>query len=94
MSLENTDMLPDSVESEIFQHLQIIYHRILGWGDINAVGPEALVQGSKHEDEFTVQQRSNDTVDSAFGDSTESSIALDLVLAECDRDIIQLGGVG
>lgn len=90
----STDVLPDAVEAKILQHLQIIHHRFLGRRHINAIGPESLVQSTKHENEFPVQQWTDNTVDRTLGDSPESSIALDLVFAQCDSDVVQLGRVG
>lgn len=90
----STDVLPDAVEAKILQHLQIIHHRLLGRRHINSIGPESLVQSTKHEDEFPVQQWTDNTVDCTLGNSPESSIALDLVFAQYDCDVVQLGRVG
>lgn len=83
-------MLADHVEAEIFQHLEIIDHGLFSRCCIDSIGPEALVEGAEHEYELAVQQRPNDTVDSALGNSTEPGIALDLIFTQCDRDIIQI----
>lgn len=87
-------MLPDAIEAKVLQHLQIIHHRFLGRRHINAIWPESLVQSTKHENKFPVQQWTDNTVNRTLGDSPESSIALDLVFAQCDSDVVQLGGVG
>lgn len=87
-------MFAERVESQFLQELQIIYHAFQRRRHIDTIRPESLVQGAKHEDEFTVQQWPHDSVDGTFGDSSEACVALNLVLAHGDGHIVQVRCIG
>lgn len=49
-----------------------------------------MIQGTEHENEFSIEQGSLNPVYLAPGDCTEANIALHLIFAEFDRHIVQI----
>lgn len=87
-------MFPDHVEPQVLEQLQVVHHRLPSRGRINAIRPEALVQGAKHENKLAIQQRAHDAVDGALGDGAEPDITLGLIAAQLDSHVVQIGGIG
>ena len=84
-------MLSEHVKAQLLQDLQVVYHSLPVWRGVYAVRPKSLVQSSKQENEFAVQKRSCNSVNNAFGNCPESSVALDYVLTHCDGDVVEIG---
>ena len=84
-------MFPDHVESQIFQNLEIINHGFAVGGREKPIRPIALVQCTEHENELAIQQWAPDSVNSAFGDRSESGIAVNLIVSQSDGDVVQIG---
>lgn len=74
-------MFPDHVETEVLQNLEVIDHRFAGRRRVEAVRPVALVQRTKHEDKFPVEQGSDNAVNLSFGYGSESGVTLDLIVS-------------
>lgn len=87
-------MLADHVKAQTLQQLQIINHGFLRGRRVDTIRPESLVQRTEHEDEFAVQQWPDDAIHSALGDGPEPGVALYLVLAHLDSDVVQVRRVG
>jgi hypothetical protein len=77
----DTHVLADHVETQILQHLQIVHHCLVIRGRVYSVGPEALVQRTKHEDKFSIEQRPLDAVNHASGNCTEANVTLHYIFA-------------
>lgn len=82
-------MFPNHVKAKVLQELEVIYHGLSGGWCIKSIRPVTLVKGSEHEDKFTVQQRTDYTVDLAFGNRAETDIAVDFLVAHRDGYIVQ-----
>lgn len=85
-------MLPNHVEIQLLQHLQIVYHRLSARWGVDPIRPETLVQCPKHEDWLTVQDWRYHAANFCFGDGAETGIALYFVVTELDCEIVQSRG--
>lgn len=85
-----TDMLANSVETQVFQHFQIIHHCLMIWRRVQSIGPIALVQSTEHEDKLAIEQRSLNTIDHASGDCAEADVALHLILVQAHGHIVKV----
>lgn len=72
-------MLPNHVEAQLLQQLQIIDHSLTIRRRIQTIRPEALIQRTKLKYEFAVEEMACDAFNFALGDGTESSVAVDLI---------------
>lgn len=86
-------MLAKHVVSDLLQGLDVVYHRLIRGRRVASIRPEALIEGTKGKDCLAVQHNSLDVVHSLFGNGPESGVALDLVVAKLDRNIVQIGVV-
>ena len=86
-------MFPDHVEAQILQDLEIIDHGLPVRRRVNTIRPVPLVQCTEHENELAIQQWAPDSVNSAFGDRSESGIAVNLIVSHSDGDVVQIGRV-
>jgi hypothetical protein len=86
-------MFADHVISDLLQRHQVIPQSLQARGRVQAIRPEALVQGTELEEELAIEQRALDAVDLASGDGSESGIALDGVASELDGDVVQGGRI-
>lgn len=86
-------MFSDHIETQVFQNLEIIDHGFAIGRREQTIRPIALVQCTEHENELAIQQWAPDSVNSAFGDSSESSIAVNLIVSHSDGDVVQVGRV-
>ena len=87
-------MLPQHVKAEVFQHLQIVYHRLPGRRSVQSVRPVSLVKSAKHKRELPVEKGPPDTVDLTLGDGAKARVAGDFVIAHAHCDVIQRWRVG
>jgi hypothetical protein len=74
--------------------LEVINHSLSAWRGIQSVRPVSLIEGSKDESEFTVHEWTDNAVYCAFGVCTEPCVATDLVVAESDSHVVEVGCVG
>lgn len=86
-----TYVFSDHIEPQTFQNLEIIDHGLAIGGREQTIRPITLVQCSEHENELAIQQWAPDSVNSAFGDRSESGIAVNLIVSQSDGDVVQIG---
>jgi hypothetical protein len=83
-------MLADHVETQLLEHLEVIYHCFTGRSSIQSIWPVSLIQGAKHEDEFSIQQGPLNTINLAAGNCAEAGVALHFVFVQLDGHIVQV----
>lgn len=89
-----TYVLADHVHSQALQELKVENESLEVRSKVQAVGPVALVERAELEDELAVQKRPPYAVDDARGNSAESGVALDDIVSQTHRDVVQVGRVG
>jgi len=82
------DVLAQHVKTEALQLLQVIHEGLVVGRNIDAVRPEALVQGTELEEELPVDQGPLDAVDLTAGDRAEASVGCHLVVADGDAQVV------
>ena len=91
MDDDATYMLSEHVKAKSLQDLQVIYHSLPVWRSVYTVRPKSLIQSSEQENKFAVQERPGNSINAAFGNSSESSIASNCILTHCDGEVVQIG---
>lgn len=86
-------MLAKHVEAQVFQHLQIVLHRLTIGRRVETIWPVALIKSSELEDELSVKQWTLDAVDFTSADRAESSVTANDIVSETHADVIEFGRV-
>lgn len=87
-------MFPNHVHPKVLQDLQVEDQRFQSRSQVDAIGPEALVERADLEEELAVQKRPLHTVDDAGLDGAEAGVAGDDIVAQLHRDVVEGRRVG
>ena len=92
--IQLTYVFADSIEAKLLKCLEVEDHGFAAGWSIQPIRPKALVQCTKQECEFAIQQRPGDTVDLTFCDASETDVRVHNIFAHRDSEVVQVGGVG
>ena len=80
------NVLADHVKPEVLRLLDVELERVISWGSVSAVRPEALVQWPHLEQDLVIQQHLLDAIDRAYRDLAHAEIAADRVVGDAALD--------
>ena len=93
------DVFAHHVHAEVLHHLQVIDHRLVGWGREQSVGPPALVEGTIHIERLVVEEDAGVAVHHAARELPHAEVSAHLIrlltsFVHRNVEVVEVGLVG